>query len=803
MKRVLSLVLMFAIIISLVPTISLASGQFSDVSNHWARADIEELAAKGIINGMGDGTFQPEGQVTRAQFMKLVVAIFAKPTKTVDGILKDVPASVWSNAYVVEGLTRCIFSLTEIDNNYFKPESPMDRDEVALWITRAVGLSCDGDVSFADNTSIKNKNAVATAVSEGLLKGYENNTYRPKNALTRAESAVIIKRLIAKNKEIHTLRPSKNIVELQDGIKELVANNQINKLTVENDEQGYYVFENISDDIKQLKIGDLFVIRPCASIPTGIAIKVKEIKITGNKAEIWQDNLKLEDVVKEIDVSQKIGITLADVDENSIGEGVVLTNVKKQTVAQAKQELRENKGMFLASNKMLLAANANAKADEEIKAEIELKIDDNQKIAVQASLKNALIADVNFNWFKLEKAEIKVESSATIATTYTASIEGEYALNKKKDVKNRLVDIAEKSKFNKDVGKKWKLFSATVPIGSTPMTAEVVFYISVNLKGEFEVKAEVESKATLGAVYKNKSWTKISQLTNTSTISAEASGEIEAGPILAVRLGVLRLPILQLDAGLGLGARAAATIVKIEEIEKLDENGYSKDMTVGIGANNISLTRGIEEIHACIICFDGDGYVFAKAEVGLSDELKKLISANVSVELKKEFKILDFYLSFRPVMEFGIGECPHIYKKPEIITQPNGISAKNGEIATLTINAKNQSKQLQNKDLGKDVGLTYQWFKDGAVLTGRTGKSLILNPLTDSDSGIYTCEVYITDIPALKTVSNPAKVTVEEKEEDVLPPIDGNIFDGKPVEKPQDTKPVDTTLPPITIPDFN
>jgi len=46
---------------------------FNDVSTHWARKDIELMASKYIVTGMPDGSFNPNEQVTRAQFAVMLV----------------------------------------------------------------------------------------------------------------------------------------------------------------------------------------------------------------------------------------------------------------------------------------------------------------------------------------------------------------------------------------------------------------------------------------------------------------------------------------------------------------------------------------------------------------------------------------------------------------------------------------------------------------------------------------------------------------------------------------------------------
>ena len=72
-KRLLSIVLILIMVISQVSY----AASFTDVPDgHWAHGFISELADKGIINGVGNGAYQPDGTLTKAQFVKLLTCAF-------------------------------------------------------------------------------------------------------------------------------------------------------------------------------------------------------------------------------------------------------------------------------------------------------------------------------------------------------------------------------------------------------------------------------------------------------------------------------------------------------------------------------------------------------------------------------------------------------------------------------------------------------------------------------------------------------------------------------------------------------
>ncbi len=117
---------------------------FSDIDNSGHRENIELAAAAGIINGYADGTFHPSAQVTRAQFITMLYRAAGSPA--VD---------------LTDGETEFVLGFTDTDtiNDVYKT-------------------------------------AVTWGVDKGIIKGYEDNTFRPHQAITRAQMATMLYRYL-------------------------------------------------------------------------------------------------------------------------------------------------------------------------------------------------------------------------------------------------------------------------------------------------------------------------------------------------------------------------------------------------------------------------------------------------------------------------------------------------------------------------------------------------------------------------------------------------------------------------------
>ena len=110
------------------------SAMFTDIANHPDREAIETLAAKGILNGMGDGTFAPDKTMTRAEYCTMVVkALELAPKANSD--YSDVPASAWYAAYV--GTASDYGIVNGVGGGKFDPNGTITYWQAAVMIARA------------------------------------------------------------------------------------------------------------------------------------------------------------------------------------------------------------------------------------------------------------------------------------------------------------------------------------------------------------------------------------------------------------------------------------------------------------------------------------------------------------------------------------------------------------------------------------------------------------------------------------------------------------------------------------------
>lgn len=165
-----------------------AAAAFTDTSTHWAKDEISVAVNQGWINGYDASTFKPNANMTRAEFLKSLVA--AMKFKVEDTDTPFVDDTGWFRSYIAAGLKQSIIKVSEYKENTFEPNRVITREEIARMVIRALGKDAEGVRS----------GYLAAAKKLEIMQGYPDGTMGGEKNATRAEAVVMIANtLIAKN----------------------------------------------------------------------------------------------------------------------------------------------------------------------------------------------------------------------------------------------------------------------------------------------------------------------------------------------------------------------------------------------------------------------------------------------------------------------------------------------------------------------------------------------------------------------------------------------------------------------------
>jgi len=197
------------------PNPSTSKIKFMDVSDkHWAKSTIYKLAGQSakVISGYPDGTFKPDANMTRAEFVTVLIRTLGySVSEEVYSTYKDVPLKHWASKYIGIAQQRGIIETTDYGGS-FKPDEMINRFEACKMLinsySRAKLVVNDSSVTMypvfkdAQKLDQKNKKIVQILYKRGILAGYEDNTAGINKYATRAELAAFILRFIVNSDKL-------------------------------------------------------------------------------------------------------------------------------------------------------------------------------------------------------------------------------------------------------------------------------------------------------------------------------------------------------------------------------------------------------------------------------------------------------------------------------------------------------------------------------------------------------------------------------------------------------------------------
>ena len=173
-------------------------GSFTDMAGYdWAQQAVSVLAMKNIVSGRGDGTFDPGGQITRAEYAQMLINAIGKSSDYADTTFNDVPtdAGFYHNVAVAAQLG----IVSGYGDGNFGPYDLITREQMALMTQKAAivmnkSLNGAAVAAFSDDADIADwaKAAVYDLANVGIINGMGDGTFAPKANATRAQAAVII-----------------------------------------------------------------------------------------------------------------------------------------------------------------------------------------------------------------------------------------------------------------------------------------------------------------------------------------------------------------------------------------------------------------------------------------------------------------------------------------------------------------------------------------------------------------------------------------------------------------------------------
>ncbi|MFA6528435.1 MAG: S-layer homology domain-containing protein [Candidatus Gracilibacteria bacterium] len=169
------------------------SAEETDYSSHWAKNYIEKILEAGIAQGVSSTQFEPDRELTRAEMTKMVLNAFDYDIEgpIESSTFSDIDIDEWYAPYVEKAYTAGI--ITGYSDGTFKPNSLVNRAEAMKIIVNTYAIVNDltltaNSLPFTDVIQDAwYTKYISYGYYKGIVGGYNDGTFKPENAVTRAE----------------------------------------------------------------------------------------------------------------------------------------------------------------------------------------------------------------------------------------------------------------------------------------------------------------------------------------------------------------------------------------------------------------------------------------------------------------------------------------------------------------------------------------------------------------------------------------------------------------------------------------
>ncbi|RIX51249.1 hypothetical protein D3P08_17425 [Paenibacillus nanensis] len=178
-----------------------AAASFNDIENSFAKDAINELVEKGILNGKGEGTFDPTANIKRQDFAIILAKALNLDVSSAPATatFSDVPTDHYAYKYVEAAAKAGLIS--GMGGGNFGSGQNLTREQMATLFVRSLGVDVTGKAdilrfSDADRISSWAQDAVGYAVELGLMNGAGNNTFNPQGNAEREQVALVASKFL-------------------------------------------------------------------------------------------------------------------------------------------------------------------------------------------------------------------------------------------------------------------------------------------------------------------------------------------------------------------------------------------------------------------------------------------------------------------------------------------------------------------------------------------------------------------------------------------------------------------------------
>jgi len=181
------------------------ANDFSDIGEHWAKNEIKAWIEKELIEGYSDGTFRPDNNITRAEFITLINRAFGYTKEDIINF-PDVSSDNWFYSEIAKA--KAAGYISGYPDGTMKPNNSISRQEAAGIVVRILDLgeNINAAEKFADYSKIPawSRGYIGTVLEAKIMEGYPDGTFKAEDFITRAEAVITLERAMEIESDVIT-----------------------------------------------------------------------------------------------------------------------------------------------------------------------------------------------------------------------------------------------------------------------------------------------------------------------------------------------------------------------------------------------------------------------------------------------------------------------------------------------------------------------------------------------------------------------------------------------------------------------
>jgi hypothetical protein len=197
-NKFISILGILAILFTLNLGSAFAAEPLTDISGHWAKEQIQSFVDNGYVQGYPNGTFKPDNDITRAEFMTIANKAFGF-TEKAEISYTDVKAGSWYADTVA--IAKAAGYINGYPNGTMKPDAPITREEAAVIVAKIDALTSNETAAntFTDGADLAawSKGSIGACADAKIFNGYPNGSFQAASLIERGESVVALSKALA------------------------------------------------------------------------------------------------------------------------------------------------------------------------------------------------------------------------------------------------------------------------------------------------------------------------------------------------------------------------------------------------------------------------------------------------------------------------------------------------------------------------------------------------------------------------------------------------------------------------------